>query len=184
MRTRNSHIDLESLIKKCAANDRAAQEQLYKYFFARLMPVCMSYTINEDDAVDIYNRAFLKVFSKLDSYGNKGSFEGWVRRVVVNTALDFVRSVARRNNTVPVEQELSIASDELVFSNINSQEMLRVIQSLPDLQRAVLSLFVLEGYSHKEIAEKLDIKEGTSKWYLSEARKELKRIFTKEGLMT
>lgn len=144
----------------------------------------MSYCVNEDDAVDIYNRAFLKVFSKLGSYGNKGSFEGWVRRIVVNTALDFVRSVARRSNNVPVEQEQNLASEELVLSNINSKEILRVIQSLPELQRAVLSLFVLEGYSHKEISEQLEIKEGTSKWYLSEARKELKRVFTKEGLMT
>ena len=103
---------------------------------------------------------------------------------MVNTALDFVRSTARRNNTVPVDDQLNLADSELVLSNINSQEILRVIQSLPDLQRAVLSLFVLEGYSHKEIAVKLDIKEGTSKWYLSEARKELKRVFTKEGLMT
>jgi RNA polymerase sigma factor (sigma-70 family) len=144
----------------------------------------MSYTINQEDAIDIYNRAFLKVFNKLDQYGNKGSFEGWVRRIVVNTALDFVRSAARRNNTVPIEQELNIASSELVLSNINSQRILSVIQSLPELQRAVVSLFTLEGYSHREIAEKLSIKEGTSKWYLSEARKELKRVLTKEGLMT
>lgn len=184
MNNKSSHIHLKPIIALCAENDRAAQEQLYKYFYPRLMPVCMSYTINEDDAIDIYNRAFLKVFSKLNLYGNKGSFEGWVRRIVVNTALDFVRSVARRNNTVPVEEEINLSSDELVLSNINSQEILKFIQSLPELQRAVLSLFVLEGYSHKEIAEQLEIKEGTSKWYLSEARKELKRVFTKEGLMT
>lgn len=184
MRTNPSHIDLQAVLQLCMKGDRGAQEQLYKYFYPRLMPVCMSYTINSDDAIDIYNRAFLKVFSRLDQYGNKGSFEGWVRRVVVNTALDFVRSAARRNNSVPIEEQINLSSSEQVISKINSQEILRVIQSLPDLHRAVVSLFVLEGFTHKEIAVKLNIKEGTSKWYLSEARKELKRVFTKEGLMT
>jgi RNA polymerase sigma factor (sigma-70 family) len=184
LKINKGHIDLTTVIRQCIEENREAQEQLYKYFYARLMPVCMSYTINSADAIDIYNRAFLKVFNKLGQYKNKGSFEGWVRRIVVNTALDFVRSVARRNNTVPVENELSLASGEQILSGINSQEMLEIIKGLPALQKAVLSLFVLEGFTHKEIAQKLNIKEGTSKWYLSEARKELKRVFIEEGLMT
>ncbi|MCF8335860.1 MAG: RNA polymerase sigma factor [Bacteroidales bacterium] len=166
---------LNNIVKACLKGDSRAQAQLYEQYGSRLYAVCLRYTNNEDDAKDILQEGFIKIFDKLHQYKNKGSLEGWMRKIIVNTALERTR---RENRFVLVDDETIIENDQYkydhVLEEIGRKELLEMIQELSAQYRMVFNLYAIEGYSHKEISKKLDIQEGTSKSNLSRARELLK----------
>lgn len=167
---------LKQLIQGCTEGNRKSQEELYKLYFGLMMSIGMRYCGNWNDAMEVVNSGFLKIFTKIESYQGKGSFEGWMRRTMVNTALDFIK----QNNThfediddVNVYKESLYIDNNAIF-DIDKEEILKIVQQLPTMSRAVFMLNVMDGYKHKEISEKLGISEGTSHWHLQNARKLLK----------
>ncbi|RLD67117.1 MAG: hypothetical protein DRI84_03300 [Bacteroidetes bacterium] len=167
---------LNRLIEGCKQNDRKTQEELYKLYFGLMMSIGMRYCGNWDNAMEVVNSGFLKIFTKIDSYQGRGSFEGWMRRTMVNTALDFIKQNTTHSESIEdvnaYEENLFINNDA-VF-DLDKEEILKIVQQLPTMSRTVFMLNVMEGYKHKEISEKLGISEGTSHWHLQNARKLLK----------
>lgn len=167
----------EILVDGCLRGDRLAQEYLYQKHYGRMMGIAMRYTSNPDEACDILNQAFLKVFGGLsEHYEGQGNLAGWIARIVFNTAIDHVRKqeVYRRTfdlNATPLEPPIRNSG----FETLKVEDLYRLIQSLPTATRTVFSLYALDGFKHGEIATRLGISEGTSKWHLSEARKALQQ---------
>jgi len=174
-------LSLEQLILDCQNNSIRAQEQLYKLFASKLFAVCLKYSRNRADAEDNLQDGFLLIFRKIGQYQFKGSFEGWAKRVMVNNVLQKYRSEGvfeLVNENIPDEAEL-----ELDDESITMDFLVSIIQQLPDRYRMVFNLYVMDGYSHKEIAEMLDITDGTSKSNLARARMILKeKIEVQQGI--
>ncbi len=169
----------EDLRAGCLSKVRSAQEALYKKYFGQLLGIPMRYTGDRNDAVDILNQAFLKIFDCLHQYQNSGSFPGWMARVVFNTTIDHVRRKTAYQKKVSFGVEAEKPIDNEAVSNLNSEYLFALIQKLPASSRAVFCLYVIDGHKHAEIAEILNIDEGTSKWHLSEARRRLKSMLEK-----
>lgn len=176
------------LISGCIRQDRTCQEALYKRFYGKMMGVCLRYARDRDEARDMLQEGFIKVFSSLRNFASKGSFEGWIRRIVVNTAVDHLRrnkheymivsTVYAREGDVPDHAE-EVDEDDLM-STLSEQDILNAVQQLSPAYRTVFNLYVMENFSHKEIAEQLNISEGTSKSNLAKARYQLKKnLFNK-----
>lgn len=166
-------MSLEQLIKKCINQDAKAQSQLYKQYASKLFSLCLKYSKNYAEAEDNLHDAFITVFSKIDQYKNKGSFEGWLKRITINTSLQ------RYRENVGVFDIVNEGNIEDVTVDINDEELsidflLKIIQELPDRYRLVFNLYVLDGYSHVEISELINISAGTSKSNLARARMILK----------
>lgn len=163
------------MIEGCKQGNRAAQEKLYKYFYPKMMSMVKRYTnyYQYHLAEEILNNGFLKVFQKIDSYGYKGSFEGWVRRIIYHSIFDFVRVNVKYTEKIVLE-DADISVERNVFHKMNYDNLMKMVQELPENTRVVFNMYVLEGFSHKEIGEQLKISEGTSKWHLHEGRKILK----------
>ena len=161
---------LEEIIYKCREGNSGAQTALYRLFSARMYGVCLRYAKDTGDAEDILQEGFLRVFTKIHQFEFKGSFEGWIRRIMVNTALEKFR---KQDRLTPVEEMKIYESTEYVeetISSITAGDLMRIIQELPPRYRMVFNLFAIEGYSHQEISEMMNISEGTSKSNLSRAR--------------
>lgn len=166
-------MSLEQLIKKCINQDAKAQSQLYKQYASKLFSLCLKYSKNYAEAEDNLHDAFITVFSKIDQYKNKGSFEGWLKRIAINTSLQ------RYRENVGVFDIVNEGNIEDVTVDINDEDvnidfLLQIIQELPDRYRLVFNLYVLDGYSHVEISELINISAGTSKSNLARARMILK----------
>jgi len=166
-------LSLEKLINNCKKGDRKAHEQLYRDYSNILFGICLKYSRNKTEAEDNLHDSFMTIFDKIGQYKSKGSFEGWIKRITVNTVLQKYRKEEFLNvvseNTA--EREVEINSED---TDINLQTLLSYIQELPNKYRLTFNLYVLDGYSHKEIAEMLGTSIGTSKSNLARARKLLK----------
>ena len=152
-------------------------EKIYQELSPKLYGVCLRYASDKDEAKDILQDSFIKIYHQLKSFRGDGSFEGWARKIVVNTALEYYRSKIKFQN-VPLhdfEEVFEIENDDDILSDLSFQEMLLLIQELPPTYRLVFNLYAFEGMKHREIAEQLGISEGTSKSNLSDARKILKK---------
>lgn len=162
----------KKLIRQCCKGDGRAQRELYERFSGPMLSVCRRYVQTIEDAEEVLSNAFIKVFAKIDQYRGGGSLGGWIRRIMVNEALNFIRY--RKNLFVEVEEE---NHRELAHENPSHQwdaeHLMRMINELPLGYRTVFNLYAIEGYSHREIGEMLDISENTSKSQLSKARKQL-----------
>jgi RNA polymerase sigma-70 factor (ECF subfamily) len=166
-------LSLDQLIESCKINNTKAQSELYKLFSSKLFSVCLKYSRNYAEAEDNLQDAFITIFKKIDQYKSKGSFEGWLKRVAINTVLQKYRSEKVFdiiNENVIDEVELDVDEE-----SISIDYLLRIIQELPDRYRLVFNLYVLDGYSHKDIADMLNINIGTSKSNLARARQILKQ---------
>jgi RNA polymerase sigma-70 factor (ECF subfamily) len=164
----------QDLIKGCTLNDRRVQELLYKQYCSSMMVLCKSYTKNEEDAVEVLQDGFLKVFQQIDKYdANKSSLYTWIRTIMIRTAIDFLRKKNRKNVAIEWKEEYDPAIEAEALQQMSAQQIQCWLQHLPSTTRAVFNLYIMEGYNHKEISELLKISEGTSKWHLSEARKYL-----------
>jgi RNA polymerase sigma-70 factor (ECF subfamily) len=167
---------LEQLIKGCREGDRLSQRRLYELFYGKMMGICLRYASHREDAADILNQGFLKVFDKIITYdASLGQLEGWIRRIIINTAIDHYRKEIRRGYTVDIDQAKSVQSDIEITGALEVASLLELVQQLPPAYRTVFNLFAIEGYSHPEIASQLGISEGTSKSNLAKARKKLQQ---------
>lgn len=152
---------------------------LYEEYYSRMMAVCLRYANNEHDALDILHESFIKVFQHIDRYQPGTSLISWIRRIIVNTAIDFYRKSIRRR-TEDLGHAAHISQGEIdAISRCSEREILEAVQQLSPTYRTVFNLFVIEGYSHREIADLLDITESTSRSNLVKARLKLKELLTK-----
>lgn len=165
-------MSLDQLIQKCKKNDTKAQSDLYKLFSSKLFALCLKYSRNHAEAEDNLQDAFVTIFKKISQYNYKGSFEGWLKRIVINTALQRYRDKGVFN--IIKEEHFKDVYVEVETDTIDIDFLLNSIQELPDRYRLVFNLYVLDGYSHKEIAKMLNISTGTTKSNLARARMILK----------
>ena len=167
--------DLDILIRDCIAKNRHAQKHLYTTYSPMAYAVIKRYTRHDELADEILNDAFMKVFTKIEMYSKKGSFEGWIRKIVVNTVTDHLRKYIKdQQMTHAADMPDEVYMHDDIVGKMSYKELLQVVRGLPDMQRAVFNLFVFEDYKHKEIAELLNISEVNSRWHLNDARKKLK----------
>lgn len=172
----NHNMSESDLIKGCLEGDRRAQEYLYQRFSPKMYGVCLRYAGKAEDAQDILQDGFVKIFKNLHMYRGDGSFEGWIRRIFVNTAIEHYR---RQVNLYPVTEnhENLLETKEIsAFDSLSVKDLMKIIQQLSPGYRTVFNLYVVEGYSHKEIAEMIGISEGTSKSQLARAKGVLQNI--------
>ena len=161
---------LDILIKGCRKGKPKSQEELYRRFASAMYGVCLQYASGEEDAQDILQEGFIKVFGKLDQVKNPAAFPGWIRRIMINTALEKYRSQVHLQRVDDAKDEnLEISGDE-VLNDLTCEELVALIQTLSPKYRMVFNLYAIEGYNHKEISETLGISVGTSKSNLSRAR--------------
>ena len=167
--------DIE-LINGCINNNRKAQEQLYARFYGPMASICLRYTKNEDDAIEVLHNGFLKVYKNIHTYDmSKASLYTWIRKIVVNSAIDFIRQ-RNRFAVVELEKAEEPGIDADAVQRLSAQELLKLVQQLSPATQTVFNLYVIEGYNHREIANLIGISEGTSKWHLSEARRQLQKL--------
>lgn len=172
-------MSLEKLINDCKNRDAKAQEQLYKLYSSKLFAICLKYSRNYAEAQDNLQDGYLLIFNKIQQFNFKGSFEGWMKRVMINNVLQQYRSVSFLElvtDEIPDIVEISL-DDE----SVSMDYLLKIIQELPDRYRLVFNLYVIDGYSHKEIAEMLEITTGTTKSNLARARMILKDKIEKDN---
>ena len=162
------------MIQGCASNDRQSQERLYRHFFSTMERTVRRYTNDEDQVISILNNGFLKAFKNIEKYEFKGSFEGWLRKIVFRSVSDYMRSQSRDVRYL-VFEDYDKPTNQKTDDQLHFDDLIRIIKELPEMQEKVFIQHAIEGYKHHEIAENLSIKENTSKWYLAEARKALKR---------
>jgi RNA polymerase sigma-70 factor (ECF subfamily) len=168
--------NLVQLIEDCMSGMRHAQNRMYEFFAPRMLPVCMRYAGNREEAEEILQEGFIKVFGHLSQFRREGSFEGWIRRIMVNVALQRFREKARMYPVVSIQEEMVQSSTgNETYSRIGYKDLVELVQNLPPAYRLVFNLYVFEGMKHKEIAEALKISEGTSKSNLYDARLILQR---------
>lgn len=163
--------DEKLLVEQCIQGHSNSQELLYRRYASKMLGVCIRYANSRMEAEDILQEGFIKVFNSLDKFQFNGSFEGWIRRIIVNTALSHYRANLKYLQSVEYD---STYCDEInkseILENINAKELLQLIQTMPDGYKMVFNMYAIEGYSHKEIGELLSISESTSKSQLSRAR--------------
>jgi len=165
-------------LEGCRNGNSRAQQKLFKHFYSPMFRLCMRYADSTDEAEDMLSEGFLKVFSNLDKYENTGSFESWMKRVMINAALDYRRKYtpkAELTDLSDVIESEKIGYDvNAAVAALSSEAIVDLIQQLPPMTRTVFNLFVFDGYSHAEIAQQLGISEGTSAWHVNAARTRLK----------
>lgn len=169
--------DIKNIINGCLKGNRRDQELLYRRHAPKLYAVCLQYSGNDEEARDILQEGFIKIFENLVHYKFEGSFEGWMRRIIVNTALEKFRSRPNLFRIDDIEQipEQEAEPDNEDYAGLGAVDLMEIIMELPPKYRMVFNLFAIEGYSHKEISKMINISEGTSKSNLSRARLILQR---------
>lgn len=173
----------EILVKKCIEGDNRAQKKLFDLFAPKLFGVCLRYMKDHDLAQDTLQDGFVKIFTKLSDYNGKGSFEGWMRRIVVNTCLDQLRKDQKlKMNTSIDDVSFLVKDNHWIEEELTAKDLLKLVESLPDGYRVVFNMFAIEGYSHKEIAERLNVSENTSKSQFSRAKSHLRKKLIELGI--
>ncbi|MFZ9848730.1 MAG: RNA polymerase sigma factor [Flavobacteriales bacterium] len=181
-------IDNAIIIRGCIDGDRRSQQRLYEAYYGKMMAVCRRYAKDNDEALDIFQEAFIKVFNNIHKYGDKGSFEGWIRRIMVNTAIDFIRRAKAGGQTVELTDRhtdtMGNHDDEdegdSILGNVSYDELLKCVQNLSPAYKQVFNLYVVDGYQHQEIAEMLNISVGTSKSNLAKAKMNLRKFLSEK----
>lgn len=174
----------EYIIAGCLHEDTAAQKELYNRFSPKMLAVCYRYAQNREDAEDMLQEGFIKVFTQIHTFQNRGAFEGWIRRIVVHTCINFLKKHRKFNESV----DLATASylqvkEETIPSIMQAKQVSECIRILPVGYRTVLNLYAIEGYSHREIAEMLDIEESTSRSQYTRAKAMLEGILIKKKIL-
>jgi RNA polymerase sigma factor (sigma-70 family) len=173
--TLHQSISDELLIQASKAGKIEAQKSLFDRYAPRMLALCKRYVKDRDEAEDIMITGFAKAFERLGQFREEGSFEGWLRRLMVNESLGYLRKTKNLQLQVSINDEEVQIEDSTIGDHLEASELMMMIESLPDGYRTVFNLYAIEGYSHKEIAEQLGINENTSKSQLSRARDFLKR---------
>ncbi|MEO0897813.1 MAG: RNA polymerase sigma factor [Bacteroidota bacterium] len=165
----------EHLVEGCQKEDRQSQRHLYEKYFETMTFVCYRYAKDADTASDLVHEGFIKVFKSIKSFKSKGSLEGWIRRIMVNVCLDHLRKQKKFQGDLPISEAEGKSIDDEAISNLQAEYILEKIRELPDPLRTVFNLYVVEGYPHKEIAAQMGFGASTSRAYLTEARKILRK---------
>ncbi len=174
----------ESLLMGCCNNDPAAQRELYNRYSAKMLAVCYRYAYNRQDAEDMLQEGFIKVFTQIGSFQNKGSFEGWVRRIMVHTCINFLKKYKKFNENVDLEMAASVATkSDWIPAILQAKMVVECIRQLPVGYRTVLNLYAIEGFSHKEIGQILEIEESTSRSQYTRAKQMLENILVKRRII-
>ena len=168
-------MDEESLIASCLKGNQMAQKTLFDSFSPKFFALCLRCMNSTDDAQDVLQDGMVKIFTKLPEYSGKGSFEGWMRRIIVNTCLDQIRKNQKLKLDVSIDkEEYKLSINANILENLSANELMEEIKKMPPGYRVVFNMFAIEGYSHQEISEKLGVKESTSKSQYLRARAYLK----------
>ncbi|GGD48298.1 DNA-directed RNA polymerase sigma-70 factor [Emticicia aquatilis] len=175
-----SEDNLESILKACLERNQNAQSLLYKQFFGYSKSVCLRYSSNQEEAKEILNEGFLKVFNNLDKYLPELSFKAWLRTIMVNTAINYYRDNKKYNQEISFDGVEEPIYDEDIINKISADEILVLVQKLPPSYRTVFVMHVVDGYNHREIGEILEINEGTSRSNFMKARVKLQNLVQKE----
>jgi RNA polymerase sigma factor (sigma-70 family) len=169
--------ELKSLLDGCKTSDRRSQELLYKQYFGFAMGICLRYTKNRDEALEVLNDSFLKVFNKIDKFDFEKPFRTWVKRIVINTAIDNFRKQQKHYFHKDIDEVISEESKEIsAIDKLNFEDLLMLIHKLPHAYQVNFNLFAIEGFKHEEIAEIMQISVGTSKSNVSRARFLIRRM--------
>lgn len=176
---------LKRIVKGCIKGDRTSQKVLYERYYSKMMVICYRYAKDGDEAKDLLHDGFLKIFRSLHKYNFNGSLEGWMRRLMINSAIDHYRKFKNiyslsESNINQLEGSTEDEDDDNIYENFNTRMIMEAVQNLSPAYRTVFSLYAIEGYSHKEIAEKLDISIGTSKSNFAKARMNLRKQLEKK----
>lgn len=182
----DSVSDIE-LVNECILGNRYCQEVFYKKYSQKMYNLCLTYSSSRDDAKDVMQDGFVKVFTSLKQYRGNGSLEGWVRKIIVNTAIDFYRKKKKEVSNINIDDALNLSYDISILDALNAKQLIGLMHKLPEGANLIFNLHVVEGYSHEEIANKLNISIGTSKSQLSRAKSLLLRYiesFSAEKITT
>ncbi|GLU51235.1 RNA polymerase sigma factor [Dyadobacter frigoris] len=174
-----SEETLSQLINGCLKQDRKSQKLLYKAFYGFSMSICMRYVGNRQEAAEVMNQGFFKVFTNIDRFDETRSFQAWLGRIMMNVAIDYYRANSRVTRLQDINYAEQISSCEAADKNLNYHDLLALIQKLPQAYRTVFNLFAIDGYSHEEIGKMLNINIGTSKSNLFKARQKLQQMVLK-----
>lgn len=175
----DSNEALKPILDKCIEGDRQNQKKLYQLFFGYAMSICLRYASNNNEAQEVLNDGFLKVFTKLHTFSREKPFKLWLRRIIINTSIDYYRKRNKDIQSIEITAAQKVSQEAEVYSNLGEEEILKLVQKLPPSYRLVFNLYVMEGYTHEEISKELGIHIGTSKSNLSKARKYLQEQLLK-----
>ncbi len=166
----------EELVKGCIRNERRFQELLYRRYFDKMFAMCRKHVTNEDEAFSILNNGFLRVFTKLDLYGFKGSLEGWIRRIIYHAMIEYLRDRNKYMQFIVLDEPQDRQDRQHgALQQMYHEDIVKLIDKVPATSRRVFELYAIEGYTHREIGEMLGISENTSKWHLANARTVLRK---------
>lgn len=171
-----SEEELHQLIRGCLKQDRKCQKMLYKAFYGFSMGICLRYAGDRDEAAEVMNQGFFKVFTRIESYDSAKPFKAWLGRIMVNTSIDYYRANLKMAYADDLDKAEQISDGDFADRNLRYEDLLAMVQKLPQAYRTVFNLFAIEGYMHEEIAEMLGINTGTSKSNLHKARQKLKQM--------
>lgn len=174
---------VDTIIEGCRKGNRKAQEQLYKNYYRAMVSLCLRYTKNEADAVEVLNNGFLKVFKNIQRYEPaQASLYTWIRTIVIHSCIDFIKKNQKEGTHQELGEAMEVHIPPEAVNRMDAGALLQLVRQLPPATQAVFNLYITEGYNHREIAGLLGISEGTSKWHLSEARKNLQQMIREQNI--
>lgn len=168
--------ELHQLIGGCIKNDRGCQKMLYKAFYGFSMGICLRYANNREEAAEVTNQGFFKVFTRIETYDTSRPFKAWLGKIMTNVSIDYYRANLKMAYAEDLDKAENISDGELPDRKLNYDDLLAMVQRLPNAYRTVFNLYAIEGYTHEEIGDMLDISSGTSKSNLHKARQKLKQM--------
>lgn len=168
--------ELHQLIGGCIRKDRGSQKMLYKAFYGFSMGICLRYANNREEAAEVMNQGFFKVFTRIDTYDITRPFKAWLGKIMTNVSIDYYRANLKMAYADDLDKAENVTDGELPDRKLNYEDLLAMIQRLPNAYRTVFNLYAIEGYTHEEIGEMLEISSGTSKSNLHKARQKLKQM--------
>ncbi len=174
----------DAIFQGCLHNNAAAQKELYNKYSPKMLAVCYRFSHSREDAEDMLQEGFIKVFSQIHTFKNQGAFEGWIRRIIVHTCINHLKKNKKFNDSVDITYAGGIEiHEDIIPSVIQAKQVVECIRLLPVGYRTVLNLYAIDGYSHKEIAGMLDIEESTSRSQYTRARQMLEEVLVKKKIM-
>jgi len=169
--------ELREIIRKCCGKDKKSQEMLYKHFFGYALSIALIYNKQRDEAIDIVNDSFMKVFSEISKFNLEKPFKSWLRKIVINTSIDHFRRHHRNSFFEEKDSVLIADRNANIISNLTAEDVVGLLNKLPEIQKIVFNLYEIEGFSHEEIGEKLRMPASSSRVYLTRAKKKLRELF-------
>lgn len=174
-------ITEDEIIGKCKTGSPKHQELLYKQFYGYAMGISARYSLNQDDALEVVNDAFIKVFNNISTYNTDKPFRAWLRTIVVNTAIDRRRKELKHQANTDIEDAIGVGNSAKAIDNLNAQDILKLMKQLPQIQLTIFNMYEIDGYNHDEISKILNLPASSSRVYLSRAKEKLRALLTNEA---